>query len=113
MANVPSGSASSKAVTVICSPENTFAMLCRRRTAPQLARSLCRVAPSATARKDGSELTWRLAMALRIICMCGYVIQGDNDDELWKNAQGHMGVLHPELVGNVTREDLLAQAEQL
>jgi hypothetical protein len=24
-----------------------------------------------------------------------------------------MGVLHPELVGNVTREDLLAQAERL
>jgi hypothetical protein len=70
-------------------------------------------ASSATAREDGSGLTWRLAMALRIICMCGYVIQGDNDDELWKNAQGHMGVLHPELVGNVTREDLLAQAEQL
>jgi hypothetical protein len=23
------------------------------------------------------------------------------------------GVLHPELVGNVTREDILAQAEQL
>jgi hypothetical protein len=42
-------------------------------------------------------------MALRIICMC----RGDND-ELWKNAQGHMGVLHPELVGNVTREDLLS-----
>jgi hypothetical protein len=34
-------------------------------------------------------------------------------DELWRNAQGHMGVLHPELVGNVTRDDLLAQAEQL
>jgi hypothetical protein len=28
-------------------------------------------------------LTRRLAMALRIICMCGYVIQGDDDDELW------------------------------
>jgi hypothetical protein len=26
---------------------------------------------------------------------------------------GHMGVLHPELVGSVTREDILAQAEQL
>ena len=52
-------------------------------------------------------------MALRIICMCGYVIQGDNDDELWKNAQEHMGVLHPELVGNVTRDDILAQAELL
>ena len=52
-------------------------------------------------------------MALRIICMCGYVIQGDDDDELWNSAQGHMGVLHPELVGHVTREDILAQAEQL
>ena len=57
-------------------------------------------------------LPWRLTMALRIICMCGYFIQGDSDDELWQNAQDHMGVLHPELVGNVTRQDILAQAEQ-
>jgi len=52
-------------------------------------------------------------MALRIICICGYVIQGDDENELWQNARGHMGVLHPELIGNVTREDILAQAEQL
>jgi hypothetical protein len=52
-------------------------------------------------------------MALRLVCMCGYVIQGEDDDALWINAQGHMGVLHPELVGTVTREDLLAQAELL
>jgi predicted small metal-binding protein len=52
-------------------------------------------------------------MALRIICMCGYVIQGGNDDELWRNAQGHMVILHPELVDSVTREDILAQAEQI
>ena len=52
-------------------------------------------------------------MALRIICMCGYVIQGNDDDELWRNAQGHMMVLHPELVDNVTRVDILAQAEHL
>jgi hypothetical protein len=45
--------------------------------------------------------------------MCGYVIQGGDDDELWANAQDHMGVLHPELVDNVTREDILAQAELL
>jgi predicted small metal-binding protein len=52
-------------------------------------------------------------MALRIICMCGFAIQGSDDDELWENARAHMGVLHPELVGHVTREDILAQAEQL
>jgi len=63
--------------------------------------------------EDGSGLTGRLAMALRIICMCGYVIQGNDDDELWRNAQDHMGVLHPELVGSVSRDDILAQAEQL
>jgi hypothetical protein len=80
---------------------------------PQRERARTVFAPPATAREDGSGLTWRLAMALRIICMCGYVIQGDDDDALWQNAQGHMGVLHPELVGNVTREDILAQAEQL
>jgi hypothetical protein len=57
--------------------------------------------------------TWSSVMALRIMCMCGYVIQGDNDDELWTNAQAHLDVLHPELVDNVTREDLLAQAELL
>jgi predicted small metal-binding protein len=52
-------------------------------------------------------------VALRIVCTCGYVIQGGDGDELWANAQDHMGVLHPELVGNVTREDILAQAELL
>jgi hypothetical protein len=72
-----------------------------------------RLAPSTSAREDRSGLTWRSAMALRIICMCGYVIQSDDDDELWRNAQDHMAVLHPELVGNVTRADILAQAERL
>jgi predicted small metal-binding protein len=64
-------------------------------------------------REDLGGWTWGLAMALRITCMCGYVIQGEDDDELWGNAQSHMGVLHPELVGTVTREDILAQAELL
>jgi predicted small metal-binding protein len=52
-------------------------------------------------------------VALRIVCTCGYVIQGGGDDELWADAQDHMNVLHPELVENVTREDILAQAEVL
>jgi len=52
-----------------------------------------------------------LVVALRMVCLCGYVIEGADDEEFWTNAQHHMGVLHPELVGNVTRDDLLAQAE--
>ena len=52
-------------------------------------------------------------MSLRIVCTCGLVIQGDDDDEFWSNVQAHLALLHPELVGAVTREDLLAQAEVL
>jgi hypothetical protein len=52
-------------------------------------------------------------MGLRVVCVCGYVIQGEDDDELWGKVQGHLGVLHPELVGTITRQDLLAQAELL
>lgn len=52
-------------------------------------------------------------MAVRITCVCGYVVQGENDDELWDNAQRHLSTDHPQLVGKVTREDILAQAEQL
>ena len=52
-------------------------------------------------------------MALRIVCTCGLVIQGEDDDEFWSNVQAHLALLHPELVGAVTREDLIAQAEVL
>jgi len=41
------------------------------------------------------------------------VIQGDDDDEFWRTVQAHLALLHPELVGAVTREDLIAQAEVL
>jgi hypothetical protein len=44
--------------------------------------------------EDGGVI-WRLAVALRLTCMCGYVIQGDDEDEFWRNAQEHMGVLQP------------------
>jgi hypothetical protein len=69
--------------------------------------------PPASGVDHRGTVAWRSAVALRIVCTCGYVIQGGDDDELWANAQDHMGVLHPELVGNVTRADILAQAELL
>jgi hypothetical protein len=48
-----------------------------------------------------------------IPCVCGYVVEGDNDDELWQNAQEHLREDHPDLVGKVSRADLLAQAEEV
>lgn len=49
----------------------------------------------------------------QIVCVCGYVVMGADDDELWERAQEHMREDHPDLVGKVSREDLLAQAEEV
>jgi hypothetical protein len=52
-----------------------------------------------------------LTAVMRINCVCGLVVQGDDDDELWENAQQHISADHPDLVGKVSREDIVAQAE--
>jgi hypothetical protein len=49
----------------------------------------------------------------RIICVCGKVIEGKDDDELWEKAQIHVAADHPDLVGKVSREDILARAEEI
>jgi hypothetical protein len=49
----------------------------------------------------------------QIPCVCGYVVRGEDDDELWQNAQDHLRQDHPDLVGKVSRADLLAQAEEI
>ena len=48
----------------------------------------------------------------QIVCVCGVVVEGEDDDRLWKKAQDHLGSDHPDLVGKVSREDILAQAEE-
>ena len=45
--------------------------------------------------------------------MCGKVVEGEDDDGLWARAQEHLAADHPDLVGKVSREDLLAQAEEI
>jgi hypothetical protein len=49
----------------------------------------------------------------QINCVCGYVVKGEDDDDLWANAQEHLGKDHPDLVGHVSRADILAQAEEI
>ena len=51
-------------------------------------------------------------MARRINCECGQVITGESDDELVQKAEAHVNESHPELVGKITREDLLGMAEE-
>lgn len=51
-------------------------------------------------------------MAKVINCECGFVVGGDSDDELLANAEQHIQQAHPDLVGQISRDDLLAMAEE-
>lgn len=49
----------------------------------------------------------------RITCVCGKILEGKDDDELWAKAQAHVAADHPDLAGKVSREDILARAEEI
>ena len=51
-------------------------------------------------------------MAKLINCECGQVVRGDTDDELVANAEAHVNRDHPELVGKLSRDDILGMAEE-
>jgi predicted small metal-binding protein len=50
-------------------------------------------------------------MAMQVTCLCGYVFRAVDADELWELAQAHIGSAHPEMVGMVSRDDIVGQAE--
>lgn len=50
-------------------------------------------------------------MTKLIRCICGYVSRGGTDDEVVAAAQRHIESEHPDLVGKVAREELLAMVE--
>jgi hypothetical protein len=51
-------------------------------------------------------------LAKQITCECGTVIRGESDDEVVAGAESHMRQDHAELVGQVSREDLLSWIEE-
>ena len=42
----------------------------------------------------------------------GIIIRGADDDELAANVERHLAEAHPDLVGKVSREDILAAAKE-
>lgn len=47
-----------------------------------------------------------------INCECGEVVRADNDDELVSKVEAHVREAHPELVGKLSRDDILGMAEE-
>ena len=51
-------------------------------------------------------------MSKVINCECGEVIRAESDDDLVQKVERHVGESHPELVGKMGRDDVLAMAEE-
>jgi predicted small metal-binding protein len=51
-------------------------------------------------------------MSKQVNCECGAVVRAETDDELVAEVGKHVDEHHPELAGQLTREDVLAMAEE-
>ncbi len=49
-------------------------------------------------------------MGKRIDCECGAVVKSQDDDDLVAQVEAHIASDHPELVGKLSREDVLGMA---
>lgn len=51
-------------------------------------------------------------MAWVVDCECGESVRADSEDSLVSAVEGHVVAKHPDMVGTLTRDDVLAMAQQ-
>jgi predicted small metal-binding protein len=49
-------------------------------------------------------------MAQKVECPCGETVRGESDDELVSNVEQHIQDRHPDMVGSMSREQILGMA---
>ncbi len=51
-------------------------------------------------------------MAKRIVCECGYIVRGKDDEQVVERGREHMQANHPAIAAVITAEELLEMAEE-
>ena len=51
-------------------------------------------------------------MAKQVNCPCGETVRGNDDDELVANVESHVQDRHPEMVGTMSRDQILGMASE-
>jgi hypothetical protein len=51
-------------------------------------------------------------MAKQVNCPCGETVIGETDDELVSNVEQHIQDRHPDMVGTMSREQILGMAQE-
>ena len=52
-------------------------------------------------------------MSKVVNCECGQTVRAETEDELVARVEAHVGSDHPELVGKLSRSDIVAMAEDV
>jgi predicted small metal-binding protein len=53
-------------------------------------------------------------MTMKMVkCTCGHVVRGETDDEVVAAIEEHMRQDHPDLVGKISRDDILGWIEEI
>ena len=50
-------------------------------------------------------------MAKQVDCPCGETVRGETEDELVGNVEQHIQDKHPDMVGTMSREQILGMAQ--
>jgi predicted small metal-binding protein len=50
-------------------------------------------------------------MAQKVDCPCGATVRGESDDELVANVEQHVQDQHPDMVGTMSRDQILGMAQ--
>jgi predicted small metal-binding protein len=51
-------------------------------------------------------------MARQIVCECGYIVRGEDDDQVVELGRQHMQANHPAIAAVITADELLEMAEE-
>ena len=50
-------------------------------------------------------------MTMKVDCPCGETVRGESEDELVGNVEQHVQDKHPDMVGTMSREQILGMAQ--
>jgi hypothetical protein len=50
-------------------------------------------------------------MTMKVDCPCGETVRGESDDQLVGNVEQHIQDKHPDMVGTMSREQILGMAQ--
>jgi hypothetical protein len=51
-------------------------------------------------------------MTMKVDCPCGETVRGEDDDQLVSNVEAHVEERHPEMVGTMSREQIIGMAKE-